>query len=125
MNELWESYSRIRAACKKAAVEYIKKNLATFENGRLEFEKVDPEFEDNTGELCVTYDGGNHPEYDTNPYSTVNAIYLDKDEIYLDTVDCDAYALSRVWDIDEIAAVADAVMYCVNYRDEKKKREER
>lgn len=126
LNELWNSYSNCRAAYKEAAEEYIKENLATFENSRLEFEKIDPEFEDNTGGLCVTYDGGNHPEYDTNPYSTVNAIYLDRGKIYLDTADCNAYALSRVWqNTDEVAAVADVVMYCVDFQDEKKKKEER
>lgn len=46
--------------------------------------------------LCVCYDGGNHPEYNTNVNSQVLAIYLNKaNEIMLDTEDEDDYSLKR------------------------------
>lgn len=37
--------------------------------------------------FCVTYDGGRHPEYDANPYSQIQRIYLEKGKIYLETED--------------------------------------
>lgn len=43
----------------------------------------------------VPYDGGNHPEYNTNVFSTVRRVFLnDKDEIILDTEDCYDYPLA-------------------------------
>lgn len=45
---------------------------------------------------CVTYDGGNHPEYAANPYSDVNGVYLKNNEIYLHTEDCTTYPITSV-----------------------------
>lgn len=51
--------------------------------------------------VCVTYDGGRHPEYDANPYSIVNRVYAEDAEIYLDTEDCTEYNIDRI-DTDEL-----------------------
>lgn len=37
--------------------------------------------------FCVTYDGGRHPEFDANPYSQIQRIYLENGKIYLETED--------------------------------------
>ena len=47
--------------------------------------------------ICVPYDGGNHPEYASNCFSTVYGVYLDdNDEIYLDIEDCSEYYLDDI-----------------------------
>ena len=50
--------------------------------------------------ISVPYDGGNHPEYASNCFSTVYGVYLDdNDEIYLDIEDCSEYYLDDLnWD---------------------------
>ena len=54
--------------------------------------------------VCVTYDGGNHPEYAANPYSQVYGIFLNEkdNEIYLNIEDADEYCLDRVDSVLEV-----------------------
>lgn len=51
--------------------------------------------------VSVVYDGGNHPEYASNAFSTVNAIYMKRGQIYLDIEDDDEYPLANV-SLDEL-----------------------
>ena len=47
--------------------------------------------------VCVTYDGGRHPEYNSNPFSVVFRIFLGKnDSIFLEIEDCDEYGIDRL-----------------------------
>ena len=46
--------------------------------------------------ISVSYDGGNHPDYASNCFSSVNSVYLKNGEIYLDIDDCDAYPISSI-----------------------------
>lgn len=49
------------------------------------------------GNLCVTYDGGRHPEYNSNAYSIVSSVYLDKDgEVMLEVEECSDYSVDRI-----------------------------
>lgn len=47
--------------------------------------------------LTVAYDGGKHPEYDSNVFSTVYGVEIDdKGLITLDTEDCGEYEIDYV-----------------------------
>ena len=59
--------------------------------------------------MSVPYDGGNHPEYASNCFSMLNAVYLKDDVIYLDIEDCDAYEIDRV-DNEVVFQIAEAVV---------------
>ena len=48
------------------------------------------------GCICCTYDGGNHPEYASNAFSTVNIVYLKDNEILLDTEDAIGYSIDNI-----------------------------
>ena len=50
--------------------------------------------------ISVTYDGGIHPEYNSNAFSMVEGIYLNENgAIYLQTEDCDKLGIDRInWD---------------------------
>lgn len=63
---------------------------------------------------CVTYDGGNHPEYDANPYSMVNCVYLNNGNIYLDTEDTSVYSIDNI-NAEELYYVACAVRETLEY----------
>ena len=89
MEQIAETQNEIR----KESETYIRKALE--KNG----DTID--FENPKGEaVSVTYDGGNHPEYASNAFSMVNGVFLnDKNEICLDTEDCEEYEISRInWD---------------------------
>ena len=44
----------------------------------------------------VVYNGGNHPEYDSNAYSNVECVYLKDGEVYLDIEDASGYNIDRI-----------------------------
>ena len=50
--------------------------------------------------VTVTYDGGNHPEYASDCFSTVNGVFFDKDgDIALNIEDCSNYPIENInWD---------------------------
>lgn len=105
-NEVSDEYLHIESKVRKAGLEIIK--AAVDENeGRISLQEI---YEENGYEesVCVTYDGGNHPEY-ANPYSVVNALYIKNDEIAIDCEDCDEYHFDSVT-TDEIKAIADFLL---------------
>lgn len=54
---------------------------------------------DELGEfVAVSYDGGNHPEYASNVYSTVYSINFNEDtkEVYLETEDTQEYYINSI-----------------------------
>jgi len=57
---------------------------------------------------CVTYDGGRHPEYDANPYSQLQRIYLKDGKIYVETEDADGLEFDYL-DILDQKTVAECV----------------
>ena len=75
------------------------KGLLALNGGKIEFHEYDEhglQIDDNS--FCVSYDGGDHPEYDSNCFSEVRSVYIKDGEIYLDTEDCDEYSIKRVSD---------------------------
>ena len=47
--------------------------------------------------ISVSYDGGNHPEYNSNVFSSVERVYLDSDGgVLLDTEDASKYSISNI-----------------------------
>ena len=110
---LLDQIEPMRAEIKKRCLSYLKRVLKNAENHSLDF--YDEEKGENVGGkyVCVTYDGGGHPEYASNAFSNVNSIHLDKnhagkDTIYLDTDDADDYEIENItW--DELVSLADYV----------------
>lgn len=84
----------------KVFKKYVKTILTEVSNNEVEV------YEDCF--YCVTYDGGRHPEYDANPYSMIQRIYLENGKIYLDTSDAEGLAFDDL-DILDKKTVADCV----------------
>lgn len=105
-NEVSDEYLHIESKVRKAGLEIIKAVVDENE-GRLSLQEI---YEENGYEesVCVTYDGGNHPEY-ANPYSLVNALYDKDGKIAIDCEDCDEYYFDSVT-TDEIKAIADFLL---------------
>ena len=84
-NRMVELQKELRIEC----IGYLT-DLLRSKGGSVEFNCADYPF-------CVAYDGGNHPEYATNLYSTVYGASLnDKGIIEFETEDCDEYNVDRV-----------------------------
>ena len=60
-------------------------------------------------EVVVSYNGGRHPEYDSNCYSTVYGAFLKNDKLYLNIEDCDEYPANEVT-ADELFSVANLAL---------------
>lgn len=79
--------------------EYLK-GLPFDEKGRFEF---DEDYQS----VCVTYDGGNHPEYASNAFAYVMGVAKDKNgDIGLILDEEDFYPLDRISDIGEVSYLA-------------------
>ena len=83
----FEKYQKAVSDAREVAIEVLinlcKDNGGTIEVGEDDF-------------ICVTYDGGHHPEYATNAFSQVNAVFVKGDKLYLDIEDDDEYGIERV-----------------------------
>lgn len=92
------------------SVAYLKE-LAESVGGRITIREVVDVFEEAEDLACmsVTYDGGNHPEYASNAFSTVYAIFVENGKLYLEIEDCEMYYTSECY-LNEIIYMADLVM---------------
>ena len=79
---------------------FLEELLAKLPNQRINLS------EDN--DICVSYDGGNHPEYDSDCYNRVESVYMKDGNILLDTADADEYTIKYLT-ANELYDVACAV----------------
>jgi hypothetical protein len=108
--QLWNELQPKINEVKKNSLDYIKAELEKAEDNYISF--LDEDGEPIGGDfVCVTYDGGHHPEYASNAFDMVKGVYLKYQEgrkeklIMLDTEDDDEYYIGNInW--DEIFNVA-------------------
>lgn len=98
-----DDFSNIATQLKQECVDYLTQ--VTKENGSIEF---DLEQEDEY--ICVSYDGGRHPECRSNLYSTVYSVSFndDKNRLSIETEDDDDYTVNSL-SADEVYTLALAV----------------
>lgn len=103
--KVYNKWSELNSELAKTSKEYIISKLEEIPGQRIEIDT-----EDNP--VCVTYDGGNHPEYYADPFATVYAVYLKNGSIMLELEETDEYDISNV-DACDVYTVADAVQQAV------------
>lgn len=101
LDEFYRVASEARTNCaaylKWAVKKYGKKN--TDANGKVTFTlEFDTEYDDQN--ITITYDGGNHPEYASNCFSSVYAVSLCLDDITFNIEDSSNYDIDRVETVD-------------------------
>ena len=75
------------------------KGLLALNGGEIQFHEYDEEgVQIDFNSFCVSYDGGNHPEYNSNCFSEVRSVYIKDGEIYLNIEDSDEYSIKNVSD---------------------------
>lgn len=93
---------KLQNELRKECIEFLEKTLKA-NNNHLEWD--DSELDSS---VCVTYDGGNHPEYASNAFSTITAVNLGENGITLEIEDCPEYWLDDV-STDEVWALCDFI----------------
>lgn len=89
--KLYDSITDSFGEIRKESTEYIKSVLEAHGNS-IDFDDYDVDYY-----VSVTYDGGNHPEYASNAFSTVNGVFINRrGVISLNTEDCSDYELEDV-----------------------------
>ena len=81
----------------------------------LDPKSMDEEMQDEFQAVTVPYDGGNHPEYNSNCFSQVNAAYLKGNDIYLDIDETDEYSIDNI-DIQDVENIAELVKSIIDYQ---------
>ena len=97
---LYDTIIPTQREIREKSEKYLQMVLAEH-GGSIDFDEYDPdEF------VSVPYDGGNHPEYASNCFSTVYGVFIHKDgDICLNTEDCSELAISDL-DWDDVYNVA-------------------
>ena len=94
-------WSKLSDSLRAECVAYLKRELKKHSNC-INWEEYDCP-------PCVSYDGGNHPEYASNCFSSVYGVSLNKHgQIILHTEDCDEYPVENI-SVDELYGVCDFV----------------
>ena len=98
-----DEFSNIATKLKQECIDYLTQ--VTKEHGSIKFN-----LEQYDECVCISYDGGRHPEYDTDLYSTVYSIIFndDKNRLSIDMEYDDDYTVDRL-SADEIYTLALAV----------------
>lgn len=108
--ELWLQITPMLKKVEDECLAYIKGELEKADDNYISF--LDEDGEPIGGDMvCVTYNGGRHPEYASNTIDMVKGVYLKWHEgrketlIMLDTEDDDEYYIGNI-EISEIYGVA-------------------
>lgn len=90
------SVNLLMSEVNKECMDYLRGILKQY-NGRIEFHIYDEHGiqEDDTS-FCVSYDGGHHPEYASNVFSEVSAIWEKNGHIYLEVEEENQYEINRI-----------------------------
>lgn len=117
IDEYYEMMNDTRKECEGFIYDFLK------EHGNC-VETYNADTHDYVGEECVsvTYDGGNHPEYNSNAFSNLESLFIDEndDKIYLSIEDCTKYDIDRCSN-DEIIYIAQYLNANAKEFDEMKK----
>ena len=103
LNKIYEDWQKLNKELLQESKDYIKECLSkTIDNG-VSLDECN---------ICVTYDGGRHPECDANPYSHVERVYCENGKVYLDTEDCTRYDIYNIT-ASELFDIAESVGYII------------
>lgn len=106
--QTFDTWTQINKQLADDCLAYLKEVLNKLPKKEIEVNDID------CVPCYVTYDGGKHPEYNANPYSQVERVFIaDNGDVYLDTEDVSYYSVSHISaaELYDVAiAVEDAVL---------------
>ena len=83
----WNKRLTLEKQIEEGCLDYIKAELEKH-NNFIDLTETDG--------VSVMYDGGNHPEYASNAFSSVYSVFMKDGDIYLETEDCDQYDIENI-----------------------------
>ena len=112
--EIAETYFAASRKLKAECVNHIKEILDKCPDRRVGWD-IDEIYEMGLDPICISYDGGNHPEYASNVFSEVECVYLDEyDKIVIECEDGPMYA-EYLDNATELYIVCDFLETYLNY----------
>lgn len=99
----WEEISPLINKLKEETLEFLRREVT----GEIDLEEFN---EDGGMSVAITYDGGNHPEYASNAFSTVTMVYLNKENNKVVIVTEDAEIDPEEVDPIELTSVCDVIL---------------
>lgn len=97
--EIGRVYEEISQSLKREAIAYLKK-VCEENNGTFSLEDADLD-------VVVTYDGGRHPEWNSNAFSQVYDVHLDEEgNVELAVGEDKHYETNRICDVGELYSIA-------------------
>ena len=115
--ERYHNWAEIGRNLRKSCIDYIRGVLKGLDGEMivLDPKSMDEEMQDEFQAVTVPYDGGNHPDYNSNCFSQVNAAYLKGNDIYLDIDETDEYSIDNI-DIQDVENIAELVKSIIDYQ---------
>ena len=115
--ERYHNWAEIGRNLRKSCIDYIRWVLKGLDGEMivLDPKSMDEEMQDEFQAVTVPYDGGNHPEYNSNCFSQVNAAYLKGNDIYLDIDETDEYSIDNI-DIQDVENIAELVKSIIDFQ---------
>ena len=115
--ERYHNGAEIGRNLRKSCIDYIRWVLKGLDGEMivLDPKSMDEEMQDEFQAVTVPYDGGNHPEYNSNCFSQVNAAYLKGNDIYLDIDETDEYSIDNI-DIQDVENIAELVKSIIDFQ---------
>lgn len=115
--ERYHNWAEIGRNLRKSCIDYIRWVLKGLDGEMivLDPKSMDEEMQDEFQAVTVPYDGGNHPEYNSNCFSQVNAVYLKGNDIYLDIDETDEYSIDNI-DIQDVENIAELVKSIIDFQ---------
>lgn len=87
----FDKWEKVEKELYQESENYIKSQLEVLPNNEIVID-----YDNCTYIPSVVYNGGNHPEYDSNAYSNVECVYLKDGEVYLDIEDASEYNIDNI-----------------------------
>ena len=103
LNKIYAEWQKLNDELFQESKGYIKECLSKTIDNSVSLDECN---------ICVTYDGGRHPEYDATPFSHVERVYCENGNVYIDTEDCTRYDINNIT-ASELFDIAYGVGYII------------
>ena len=114
---IYSHWAEIGRNLRKSCIEYIRGVLKGL-NGKiiiLDPNSMDEDMQGKFEGVTVPYDGGSHPEYNSNCFSQVKAVYLKDNDIYLEIEETDEYSIDNI-DIQDVESIAELIKSIIDFQ---------
>lgn len=114
---IYNHWAEVGRNLRKSCIEYIRGVLKGL-NGEiiiLDPNSMDEDMQGKFEGVTVPYDGGNHPEYNSNCFSQVKAVYLKGNDIYLEIEETDEYSIDNI-DVQDVESIAELIKSIIDFQ---------